>query len=156
MILKIFVFHFWVIFNYFPYIFQALKRVFRKCPNVPGVFLQVESILFRSQKQNMKFLECFFVGQNPIKRSARFTALTEEKKCDRNMQILEELFAGLTDSGICSRSLHGCISTQSDKCRKFRAPPDVSLSPSASRFRPSQSFIRKLCPVNRANLPIEF
>ena len=55
----------------------------------------------------MNFLDFFFVGQNPIERSARFTALTEEKNCERNMQILRAVLETILDGGKPSELVHG-------------------------------------------------
>ena len=47
----------------------------------------------------MKFLDFFFVGQNPIESFVRFTALTEEKISERYMQILRAVLGTILDGG---------------------------------------------------------
>ena len=58
----------------------------------------------------MNFLEFFFVGQNQIERSARFTAELPyiwSKICERNMQILRAVLETILDGGKPPELVHG-------------------------------------------------
>ena len=55
----------------------------------------------------MNFLEEIFVGQNPIERFTRFTALAVEKNVHEKLQILREPLGTTIDDGKASELIQG-------------------------------------------------